>query len=443
MRIGRISFIVLFLLAFLVVPVSAETPSFPYFDTNDAGEPDASVPVLSPWKSFPVNAAYGGIWFVAGDLNGDGAPEVVCAKNFNEGDVHYTSSVAVHRLDGSVLWTWGDPEIGRKELHHDVACQIHDWDGDGRNEVIVLDKDALVELDGRTGKERLRIPIPKQATDSVVFCNLSGDARAETALVKDRYNKIFAYTRDGKLSWSVENPGGYRTAHQPRPMDLDGDGIDEIFAGYAMLNADGTVRWVVQSESVDQKRGHLDCARMMTRGDTPEQTRIAITFCGANNLALVDGNGRIVWEMSGYHFESIDVGRMVPDEPAPQLLVDIDHRPKGESPIWVVGGDGKPLGQIITEYSRQHRLVDWDGDGLDEFAVADAKGLYDHTGKRIATFELPSVSGTIPHVGDLDGDGIPDLIFNSGDAVYIFRNESSKKPARPAPLGTGHNVTLY
>ncbi len=28
----------------------------------------------------------------------------------------------------------------------------------------------------------------------------------------------------GRLLWTVKDPGGYRTAHQPFPVDLDGDG---------------------------------------------------------------------------------------------------------------------------------------------------------------------------------------------------------------------------
>lgn len=101
----------------------------------------------------------------------------------------------------------------------------------------------------------------------------SKGAHADTVLAKDRYHRIWAYTRDGRLRWSVTNPGGLQTAHQPRPMDIDGDRIDEIFAGYAMLDADGSVRWTVQSEAAKNRFGHLDCARVKARGRTPEERR--------------------------------------------------------------------------------------------------------------------------------------------------------------------------
>ena len=132
----------------------------------------------SPQAKGPVclDPDYGGQWVVAADLDADGRVDFVSCENHNVGDVHYTSTAVAHRLDGSVLWRWGDPDVGRKEWHHDVACQIHDWDGDSRPEVILATKGALVELDGRTGAERRRIPIAEDATDCIVFADLPGGA---------------------------------------------------------------------------------------------------------------------------------------------------------------------------------------------------------------------------------------------------------------------------
>ncbi|MCU0874531.1 MAG: hypothetical protein MUE50_19520 [Pirellulaceae bacterium] len=199
----------------------------------------ALVPLVQPWRQFALDPEYSGAWVVAGDLDGDGAVETVSARNVDRNDVHYTSAAVAQRLDGSVLWRWGDPAVGRKKLHHDVACQIYDWDGDGCPEVVLCTEGFLVELDGATGRERRRFPLPKDASDCLVFANLSGGPRATDVLVKTRYTQIWAFHRDGRQLWTIEKPGGYLTAHQPVPIDLDGDGRDEIAAGYAMLNADG------------------------------------------------------------------------------------------------------------------------------------------------------------------------------------------------------------
>jgi hypothetical protein len=424
---------------------------FRYFDTIDTGEVDDKVPLIQPFKVVPLDPDYGGQWVVAGDVDGDGKVEIVSSENVNNGDVHYTSTVVAQNLDGAVLWKWGNPDVGRKNWHHDVACQIHDWDGDEKNEVVLCTQGALVELEGATGRELRRIPIAKDATDCLVFCNLSGKGRPTDVLVKDRYHRIWAYNRRGELLWTLKNPGGYRTAHQPRPIDIDSDGRDEIMAGYALLNSDGSVRWVFQSEKVDQSRGHLDCARIVRRGDSPEEFRIAMTLCGAGSIALIDGNGKVLWERIGHHFESIDVGRIIPNHAGLHICVDIDHQPYGNSPIWILDEQGRSLGQIVTDYSRHHCLLDWTGDGVEEILVAHKRGLYNHQGRRIGTFHTPGLEADSEQtryeksliIGDMTGDGICDVIIITDRMIYFYKNTHGKKPKIPAPLGTEFNMTLY
>ncbi|MHC4072427.1 MAG: hypothetical protein ACYTGS_10405 [Planctomycetota bacterium] len=394
----------------------AKGNDFTYFNTEDIGKPDGNVPLIQPWKIIGLNAEYGGQWVVAGDVDADGEVEIVSAENFNDGDVHYTSTAVAQNLDGSVLWRWGESDVGRKSWHHDVACQIHDWNGDGRKEVVLCTKGFLVEIDGATGRELRRIHIAADATDCLVFCNLSGGKNPTDVLVKDRYRRIWAYNQQGKLLWTVEEPGGFKTAHQPRPIDIDGDGRDEIIAGYALLNYDGSVRWVFESGKVDHSKGHLDCARVLRKGASPEDFRIVLTCCGANNVALVDGNGRVLWEVSGHHFESVDVGHVIPNHAGRHIVVDIDHH-----------------------------------DGIDEILVAHKGGIYNSRGVRIGTFSTPgldSVAGKRKYeksmlIGDMTGDGIPDVVIATPDTVYIYKNENGRKTDRPVPPGTEFNFTLY
>jgi len=432
-------------LAGRVVLLGAEVEPV-YFDVVDTGSARVVGTRVEPWRTVVLDAAYGGQWVVAADLDGDGQVEIVSCENVNRNDVHYTSTAVAQELDGAVLWRWGQPDIGRKTWHHDVACQIHDWDGDGNPEVVLCTKGFLVELDGRTGREKRRIAIPEAATDCLVFCNLSGGAYPGDVLVKDRYHRIYAYDRRGERLWSVKDPGGYRTAHQPRPVDLDGDGRDEIAAGYAMLNADGSVRWVYRSRTVDLSRGHLDCLRVFRKGKTPEACRLVLTCCGANNVAMIDGNGKVLWEVAGHHFESIDVGRVVAGEGGRQLVVDIDHQPRGRSPMWVLDEQGRLLGRIVTDYSRHHALVDWTGDGVDEILVGHSGAVYDQQGRRIATLVRPEASGAYECsllTGDMTGDGVADVMRVTPTVVHIYKNSRGRKSRAPLPLGTEFNLTLY
>ncbi len=441
---------------------AADAPSPRLFNVRCDDVPDGDATHIQPWKTIQLDPLYRGAWIVAGDLDGDGLAEIVSARNHDQDDTHYTSSVVVHRLNGSVLWRWGQAEAGRNQLHHDVAAQVYDWDGDGNNEVVVATDQAVVEIDGRTGQEKRRFAIPSGASDCLVFCNLSGGDRATDVLVKTRYTQIWAFDRDGRQLWTVEMPGGSRTAHQPLPVDIDSDGVDEIIAGYAMLNADGSVRWALDDHDpalAAGKRlavGHLDCARLFERGASARESLLALTCCGGDRILLVNGDGRIQWNMPGWHFESIDVGRVCRQTAAPQIVVDIPYAPHGQQPIWVLDGQGTLLGQILNDESRFHRLVDWYGEGIESIIVGQPPAMYDgETGKKQGIFEMPVASGETPPdptkesviclKADMDGDGVPDVIYstNPGTTVYVYRNEHGAKPAGVIPLGTGVNWTLY
>ena len=172
-----------------------------------------------------------------------------------------------------------------------------------------------------------------------------------------------------------------------------------------------------------------------------------MTLCGAGNLAVVDGAGDIVWEVSGHHFESLDIGPFCPGVEGPQIAVDIDHVPWGQSPVWVFDQHGIKISEMTTVYSRSHHLIDWDGSGIAALAIARPLGLFNCRGERLARVDLrlpdgkEDAEGVTVSVGDLSGDGVADLLFNTEEAVYIFRSPGGRP--RDLPLGSGPNFTYY
>src|ERR1044071_9793293 len=88
-------------------------------------------PVLFPGKTLQPDPAYRGQWLVAGDLDNDGQAEIVTARN----DQQIVTTVLANKLDGSVLWRWGQANAGRYHLGYDVPVQLYDLDGDGQLEV--------------------------------------------------------------------------------------------------------------------------------------------------------------------------------------------------------------------------------------------------------------------------------------------------------------------
>jgi len=175
-----------------------------------------------------------------------------------------------------------------------------------------------------------------------------------------------------------------------------------------------------------------------------------MTMCGANCIAFLDGNGKPLWEVAGQHFESVDVGRICADAPGLQLAVDIDHRPWGAGPVWVLDDRGDVKTKIMTDYARHHALLDWTGDGVDEIVIAQPRAIYDGAGRVVARLAMDAKDDTegeerLVSTGDFTGDGVPDVMLTTRAMthVYIYKNMHRRKPNRPAPLGTGVNFTLY
>ncbi|MBL7113741.1 MAG: hypothetical protein ISS19_17510, partial [Bacteroidales bacterium] len=71
---------------------------------------DTDVPMIKPWKTISQDKDYYGFWTIAGDLTGDGKPELVCTRTILVDGFRYTASAIAYTLDSKVLWKWGDPE---------------------------------------------------------------------------------------------------------------------------------------------------------------------------------------------------------------------------------------------------------------------------------------------------------------------------------------------
>lgn len=438
-----------FVIAMALLSALLPAPAWAGPFERNAWELDA--PVWGPWKTLDPDRAYHGQWLVAGDLDGDGLAEIVTARQ----DKQVVTTVLATRLDGRTMWRWGRADTGVPQLGYDVPLQIYDLDGDGKPEVYLSIENHLVALDGRTGKElrRLKLPDGLNVADCITFANLRGGPRAGDIIIKDRYGQLWARTNDWKPLWHWR-PAGHKTCHHPTVIDIDGDGRDEVMGGYAMLDDNGHDLWTIAADKVDPDRGHLDCCEVLATGRRPEDWRLAVSFCGANAMAILDGGGRALRVLTGEHYESIDVGRIRADLPGRQIVVDVAHQPFRKGSVVLLTDEGDLLGRYYCGDSRHHRLIDWDGNGLDEILVAQEQRLLDGNGQCVARLgPVDAFKQAVPvppdqdHepfglVGDLDGDQRPEIILYSTQKILVYRSDQAAR-IPGLPLGTGVNVTLY
>src|SRR6185369_4667208 len=97
---------------------------------------------------------YGAKFFRFGDLDGDGIPDAIAVQaTAPEGQpkCRITCLTAIS-LEGKFLWQVGKPDPANLYFGNDYAVQIHDWDNDGRNEVIYIptNEGDLHVLEGST-----------------------------------------------------------------------------------------------------------------------------------------------------------------------------------------------------------------------------------------------------------------------------------------------------
>jgi hypothetical protein len=401
---------------------------------------------IRPWRSLEFSDARHGCFAGLADLDGDGKAEILSASAAHPG----IDGVLATRLDGTRLWQWG--AIGAGRPPGDAAVQTADLDGDDHEEVYVAARGAMVALEAATGRELRRWPLPADLpwSDCIVVANLRGLARPGDLLIKDRHGLCYAFTAMGAPLWRWQDPAGRSIAHHPLAFDVDRDGRDEVLVGWTMLRSDGTPLWELKSDRCDFRSGHLDSAAVARAGARPCETLIAVCYDEANGLALVNGAGQTQWEVTGSHFHTLGVGRMMPDAPAAQTLCTLARLRHWCWRAWLLHLDGLLAAEYLGLYLPA--ALDWDGDGILELVggsgiVLRATGeplvnLVDEQGRELGT-SSPDVIGHIPCPCDLEGDGRTDLLlFDARGVLRIYRSpELSPLPVRRR-IGTW-NFTNY
>ncbi|UQZ82482.1 Rhamnogalacturonan exolyase YesX [Paenibacillus konkukensis] len=384
-----------------------------------------------------------------GHLTGTDELQMVLAQHQKRGhkDAYaHISCLTAMNLKGEVLWQLGEPSTlaDHALLSADLPFQICDIDGDGYDEVIVARNFELMILDGRTGqvKKSIRTPLSSELqgplyslpfdqyafdrinVDAIRIANFSGKAAPSDIIIKDRYSRVWVYDCDLQPLWTFHEG---ITGHFPYTADVDGDGKDEMFIGYHLVDHDGRLLWTlpVETDHTDEILiGHWDPSR--------KDALIAIAS-GDEGFMIADLHGKLLHKHMIGHAQRVSVGNYRPDLDGLELCVSTFWGEQGI--VYFFDGTGRLLNQLEpTCNGNLITPVNWTGDGRDLVLLngnTQYGGLIDAFGRRVVTFPEDGHPDLCAEVLDLTGDGRDEILLWDTQRMYIYTQD---RPAAADPV---------
>ena len=401
-----------------------------------------------------------------GDLNGDGGPDLLFVQS-----VYGTRAITcltATTIFGEVLWHTGTPSKDNGAIYSDLPVQIYDWDRDGRNEVLYVrqaiyaeppyqggvreraaryeGQATMVVLDAQTGKEKTSFSLPAPADDCFLFADLTGRGRREDLVVKDRYWNMWGVSHEGAVLWHWEGS----TGHWPAIADVDEDGKDEVFVGFALVDDDGKVLF-----QKDPQGAHQDAAYVVRAPDGKSRL-----LFGNGGIHCLSPDGTELWHHALGEAQHVVAARFRTSSPHDFIVVDRTPEPthRRDENAWAIlylydldGNEIWRCQQPKGAWAIAPIEIDWFGQGAPLGVLVYGQGLgqpaaiYNGAGDIVETLPLPTAASWMGEppawyyglAADVWGDSREEVILFGSRGACIYAN------ARPLEVPTLYNETLY
>lgn len=386
-----------------------------------------------PWETFKHDSARSGsfsgevwnwegrtyydyiqLWNFTSDLCVASSPVIADLDSDGINDISFAScdgfEYAVRGTDGGLLWK---VETGGGLVNPSVA----DLDGDSAPEVVVGGSGgSLYCIDGRSGSVEWVIEGFFQKATTLIS-DVDGDGSIDV-VANSLDGKVFVVGRDGAVEYVVEV--GKEAVSAPAAGDIDGDGLLEVVVAEGhFINV---VKFLNKSPQVFTVELPADVYGSPSLHDINGDDALDIFVVSGSSLYAIDFlSNKILWEASvgGEVYSSPSFGDVDGDGVDEVLVSSTDG-------IFVFSIDGsvKAVFTGVNAAFSSPLIGDIDGDGRNEVIVARYDGELDILDLSSADDFLTAMDGYFltngplmasPAVGDVDGDGLPEMVVGSRD----------------------------
>lgn len=372
-----------------------------------------------------------------GDLEGNGKLDILLVQQNTLGPADGHSEVGCMTaidLDGKILWQVGTPDPWHDRLTSDVAVQIHDLEGTGKNDVVYCKHQQIIVADGATGLPKYSAPTPPSGPnekhtdfypdilgDAIYFADFRGLGAKHDFILKDRYNNIWAYTDKLEPLWHQR----LNTGHYPYAWNVNGR--DELAIGYSLLGPDGKIIWNLEDQLAND---HADGVAIVQMKDGADPRWI----CTASDDGFLEADlsGHILEHLQIGHTQNPSIAKFRPDLPGLQIATVDFWGTQGI--VSFFDADGKKYYDFeAANYGSMMQPLNWKGDGQEYWILSpntETGGVYDGWGRRVMRFPRDGHPDMCVATVDLFGDCRDEIVVWDPWEIWIYTQSDNPKPGK-------------